>query len=390
MSHKTVDPNIRIVGFFGILLFLLLGMIFVWRELPAPISVKPAVVTRRTPVPSAPRTSSTPDTLNQLSCERAGGLWASCGSPCHGHRQDGTVCAEVCEPQCLCGGLKGWACPTSFVCTDYEPSAQTPDAMGVCRKLAKPASPQEGTATTSSILPVIPPGMICDASHRVCIRQFPEAVLIENPFSVTGTALGVDTVYWRLETDQGAFVASGTAEGVPAASEKTAFFSVRNFFSQKLPVGTGKLLLLPKGGVTSSALIVPAIWSNRGPLQQSHLSLVPTESGIDCARVVLTDISFPKTAFPVEATLRRLLTPSAEDLSVGTTMIPVGTRLVQLSVSKGVARVVFSKELESGGGGSCRVTAIRAQIEQTLKRFPSISSVIISVEGKTPAETLQP
>jgi spore germination protein GerM len=70
--------------------------------------------------------------------------------------------------------------------------------------------------------------------------------------------------------------------------------------------------------------------------------------------------------------------------------IPERTELVSLSVSGGLAKVVFSPELENYGGGSCNVGAIRAQIEQTLKQFSSVDRVEISVVGKSAAETLQP
>jgi spore germination protein GerM len=40
-------------------------------------------------------------------------------------------------------------------------------------------------------------------------------------------------------------------------------------------------------------------------------------------------------------------------------------------------------------GGSCRVTAIRAQITQTLEQFSTIKNVIISVNGSVD-EALQP
>jgi len=41
-------------------------------------------------------------------------------------------------------------------------------------------------------------------------------------------------------------------------------------------------------------------------------------------------------------------------------------------------------------GGSCRVTTIRSQVEQTLMQFPSVTSVRISVEGYADDEVLQP
>ncbi|MFA7308545.1 MAG: Gmad2 immunoglobulin-like domain-containing protein [Patescibacteria group bacterium] len=47
------------------------------------------------------------------------------------------------------------------------------------------------------------------------------------------------------------------------------------------------------------------------------------------------------------------------------------------------ATVNFNKSLEQGVAGSCRVSAIRAQIEQTLKQFPYIKNVVIKVDGES-------
>lgn len=60
-----------------------------------------------------------------------------------------------------------------------------------------------------------------------------------------------------------------------------------------------------------------------------------------------------------------------------------------LSVANGKAQVDFSDSIEKAVGGSCRVAAIRTQIEETLKQFPSITDVVISVDGRT-ADVLQP
>ena len=48
----------------------------------------------------------------------------------------------------------------------------------------------------------------------------------------------------------------------------------------------------------------------------------------------------------------------------------------------------FNNELNKAAG-SCLVSAIRAQIENTLLQFEGINNVVISVEGKT-EEILQP
>jgi spore germination protein GerM len=45
--------------------------------------------------------------------------------------------------------------------------------------------------------------------------------------------------------------------------------------------------------------------------------------------------------------------------------------------------------LEFQVGGSCRVAAIRAQITDTLKQFPPVDEVIISIDDRT-EDILQP
>ena len=54
-----------------------------------------------------------------------------------------------------------------------------------------------------------------------------------------------------------------------------------------------------------------------------------------------------------------------------------------------MAYVDFDEQLEFQVGGSCRVSAIRAQIIQTIKQFSTVKDVIISINGRT-EDILQP
>ena len=66
-----------------------------------------------------------------------------------------------------------------------------------------------------------------------------------------------------------------------------------------------------------------------------------------------------------------------------------GVKIQSLVIEEGVAKVDFDPQLEYQVGGSCRVAAIRAEITQTLKQFPSVENVIISINGRT-EDILQP
>jgi len=72
------------------------------------------------------------------------------------------------------------------------------------------------------------------------------------------------------------------------------------------------------------------------------------------------------------------------------TSINQGVKLQSLNIREdGTAFVDFDEQLQAGVGGSCKVSAIRAQITETLKQFPTVKNVIISINGRT-EDILQP
>ena len=113
---------------------------------------------------------------------------------------------------------------------------------------------------------------------------------------------------------------------------------------------------------------------------------------LDCSRVDAVSRTVPKSVAAARAALEMLLAgPTESEKQAGfITVINAGVTVASLSIQDGVARVTFSRELQEGVGGSCRVTTIRSQVEQTLMQFPSVTSVRISVEGYADDEVLQP
>lgn len=73
------------------------------------------------------------------------------------------------------------------------------------------------------------------------------------------------------------------------------------------------------------------------------------------------------------------------------TAIPENVKINTVRIDDKTVFVDFSKELQSYGGGSMNVICIRGQIEKTLKQFPEIQEVVITVEGKDEKDgVLQP
>lgn len=115
------------------------------------------------------------------------------------------------------------------------------------------------------------------------------------------------------------------------------------------------------------------------------------EGSDDCEKVYPLSRTVTRTRAVERAAIEQLLAGlTDEEKNQGYfTSINEGVALDVLSIQHGVAFVYFDKKLEESVAGSCRVTAIRAQIEETLKQFPTVNEVIISIDGRT-EDILQP
>lgn len=108
-------------------------------------------------------------------------------------------------------------------------------------------------------------------------------------------------------------------------------------------------------------------------------------------KVFATERQVSKTRAVARAALEELLKgPTEREKSDGFyTNINPGVAIRSLRIVNGAAEVDFDRQLEFQVGGSARVSAIRAQITQTLEQFPTVEKVIISIEGRT-EDILQP
>jgi spore germination protein GerM len=112
---------------------------------------------------------------------------------------------------------------------------------------------------------------------------------------------------------------------------------------------------------------------------------------LDCSKNFAVERTIPKTEAVGRAALEELLSgPTESEKADGySTSINPNVKIQSLTIEDGVARVDFDKQLEFQVGGSCRVAAIASQIRETLKQFPTVNNVIISIDGRT-EDILQP
>lgn len=118
---------------------------------------------------------------------------------------------------------------------------------------------------------------------------------------------------------------------------------------------------------------------------------IQNPGALDCSLVYPVVRTIPKAEAVAQAALAELLKgPTPEEKGRGYfTSINAGTRLQSLVIANGVARADFDGRLGEQVGGSCLVTAIRSQIIETLKQFPTVTEVVISINGES-QDILQP
>ena len=89
--------------------------------------------------------------------------------------------------------------------------------------------------------------------------------------------------------------------------------------------------------------------------------------------------------------LDKLLTgPMEQEKKAGYfTSIIEGTKIQKVKIENGIAYADFNEKLDEGVADSCKIMVIRSQITETLKQFPDIKKVVLSISGKS-EEILQP
>jgi len=111
---------------------------------------------------------------------------------------------------------------------------------------------------------------------------------------------------------------------------------------------------------------------------------------LNCEKVYSVERLVFKNKAMIQALEELLKGPTLEEQEKGyLTNINSGVIINSLVVENNVAKVDFDEQLEYQVGGSCRVMAIRAQINGTLLQFSEIGDVIISINGRS-EDILQP
>lgn len=256
-------------------------------------------------------------------------------------------------------------------------------AVGVWLLWTRPAG-EEGAAGLAERVQVETPAADEEVASPLTVRgQAPGPWFFEASFSV------------RLLDGEGRRVAEAVAmtEADWMTEESVPFRATLSF---DLPSTTDGTLVLERANPSglpehAAAVRVPVRFPATTTLRLFFPDSLRDSRTLDCTRVHPVERRVIARDDPARAALQALLAgPTPEERRRGVlTAVPEGATLREVSIRDGVAVADFDAGLERGVAGSCRVLAIRAQIERTLRALPGVREVVISVEGRT-EEALQP
>lgn len=131
--------------------------------------------------------------------------------------------------------------------------------------------------------------------------------------------------------------------------------------------------------------------SDRTAVPEDNMVQVAFTTSDDCETVGLFLRPVSGSQSLAHTSLVELLKgPTAEEKDMrASTQIPPGVKINTVRQEGNTIYADFDETLDRGVAGSCRVLAIRSQITNTLKQFPGINNVVISINGRTD-DILQP
>jgi hypothetical protein len=238
---------------------------------------------------------------------------------------------------------------------------------------------------------------------KIKVTQPRAGETISSPLIIKGEARG----FWFFEASfpvklidaNGQILGAGVAQaqGDWMTEDFVPFQAELKYVSSE--AGHGRLILMrdnPSGlPANDDSLAIPVAYLANAEKMKVKVYFQNAEldaaTDYDCGKVIAVEREIVKTEAVARAALEELLQgPTATEKDLGfTTTLNAGIKIQKLTIENGVAKVDFDEQLEKGVGGSCWVMAIRAQINETLKQFTTIKSVIISIDGRT-EDILQP
>lgn len=240
------------------------------------------------------------------------------------------------------------------------------------------------------------PGQVAIIDSNIIVTQPLSNDVVSSPIMVTGRAkLLKGLISLRLRDVWDNIIATSTAI-VNNDDSNWGQYSARLEFN--LPSSQSGWLEVynqnPTDGSNQDLIRLPIVFKEyQKPKVKFYFSNINEDPGLlDCGKVYPLEREIEADKQLLDSVVDELLTGLTEaEMKAGfITNIPeTGLAVQKTEIKDGILYIDFNQALQEGVGGSCRVTAIRAQIVETFMQFQGVDEVVISIDGKT-EDILQP
>jgi len=202
-------------------------------------------------------------------------------------------------------------------------------------------------------------------------------------FVVSGkTRLSSQILSYKLSDNTSRVLLEGTLPLLQYGDEVFREFNTKIEIIEGFKSEGGTLEVYSQGpGLESSRVSLPLIFQKERERVKVFFSS-RKEKSTDCSRVYPVERILSGESDMYTETVEHLLKgpTKVEETEGFFTSIPEDTTAYDVFLEEGVVWLDFSEEL-SEGGGSCMMTARKAQIEETMFQFLEVKDVVISQEG---------
>lgn len=261
------------------------------------------------------------------------------------------------------------------------PTVNKPSAATGTPATATSTPPVSGEEPTRS------PSATISASGRIRVYMPDPGDVVGLPLEISGDGQLFEGAWnYRIRDARGVVILERYATAGEADLDGfRSFRELVNYPAPRTSAGTVEIFnYSARDGSEQDLVKIPVTFGAAESMLVKVFFQEPAEMGDRCDKVEPTFRRIPRTTTPLAAAINELLLglDGVEARTGLTTSINSGVKLQRAVIEGGVAKLDFNDMLQAGVAGSCKVTAIRTQIEATALQFTSVRSVVISINGR--------
>jgi hypothetical protein len=282
-------------------------------------------------------------------------------------------------------GEDAWICQNGKWIKHGNPNSSAP--LAGCGETAKKEKKQEEKTENDKQEPKAQ--VLDDIEGTNIVVDTPKANdIVGLPIIIKGKArVFENTVNYRIKNSDGVLLENYATANSSDVGQFGPFTVSVNYPEPKGEKGTVEVFeYSAKDGSEINKVEIPVAFKKVDSTQIKVFFGNRKENGDleNCNQIFEAARRIPRTQSVANQSLQELVNgPTLEEGDDGFfSEINRNVKINKIAVEGGVAKVDFSRELTEGISGSCEIETIKAQITSTLKQFPTIKDIKITIDGK--------